>query len=181
MVATEVRIRRGTNSQHSSFTGAQGELTYVTDLKELRIHDGSTVGGLATAFQAGTVMLFHQSAAPIGWTKITAGTLNNHAMRIVTSTGWSSGSSGSTGFSSVFGSGKVSGSHVLTTDELAAHSHVQQKFSTGGGGVSGTISTNSATPVSIVVPTQNAGIGSGHTHTLSLDLNYANMILATKD
>lgn len=46
MVATEVRHRRGTNSQHNSFTGAQGEFTFSTDDKHIRAHDGVTAGGI---------------------------------------------------------------------------------------------------------------------------------------
>ena len=44
-MSTQVQIRRGTTAGHSSFTGAVAEITYDTDLKTLRAHDGSTVGG----------------------------------------------------------------------------------------------------------------------------------------
>ena len=44
-MAIQLQIRRGTTSQNESFTGAQGELTFDTDRNELRVHDGSTVGG----------------------------------------------------------------------------------------------------------------------------------------
>lgn len=37
--------RRGTTAQHASFTGLLGELTMDTDLKTLRVHDGSMPGG----------------------------------------------------------------------------------------------------------------------------------------
>ena len=46
MSTKQVQLRRGSKTEHDSFTGAVGELTYVTDNKELRIHDGSTPGGL---------------------------------------------------------------------------------------------------------------------------------------
>ena len=42
---TQVQTRRGTTSQHSSFTGAAGELTVDTDKKTVVVHDGSTAGG----------------------------------------------------------------------------------------------------------------------------------------
>jgi hypothetical protein len=48
-MSTEVRqvqLRRGTHAEHKTFTGATGEVTYVTDDKELRIHDSSTAGGI---------------------------------------------------------------------------------------------------------------------------------------
>lgn len=40
-----VQLRRGTTAQHATFTGAVGEVTYDTDLKTLRLHDGVTAGG----------------------------------------------------------------------------------------------------------------------------------------
>jgi len=46
----QVQIRSGTSSQVNTFTGAAGELTFDTDTGQLRVHDGSTVGGLKLAF-----------------------------------------------------------------------------------------------------------------------------------
>ena len=45
MTTKQVQLRRGSDDDHDSFTGAIGELTYVSDTKELRIHDGSLAGG----------------------------------------------------------------------------------------------------------------------------------------
>lgn len=45
-MAKQVQLRRGSNSDHSTFTGGIGELTYVSDDKTLRIHDGSTASGI---------------------------------------------------------------------------------------------------------------------------------------
>jgi hypothetical protein len=44
-MATVVQRRRGTAAQHTTFTGAAGEITIKTDTKELVVHDGSTPGG----------------------------------------------------------------------------------------------------------------------------------------
>jgi hypothetical protein len=44
-MSTQVQFRRGTTTQNNAFTGAVGELTVDTDLKTLRLHDGSTAGG----------------------------------------------------------------------------------------------------------------------------------------
>lgn len=44
-MATEVKRRRGGTAWNDGFTGAQGEITVDTDTNELRVHDGSTVGG----------------------------------------------------------------------------------------------------------------------------------------
>ena len=48
-MATQVQFRRGTTSEHSSFTGAVGEVTVDTTLDTLRVHDGSTAGGFRIA------------------------------------------------------------------------------------------------------------------------------------
>ena len=45
----QVKFRRGTATQHNSFTGANGEITVDTTNKTLRVHDGATVGGTRLA------------------------------------------------------------------------------------------------------------------------------------
>ena len=44
-MATQVQLRRGTSTENDAFTGAQGELTFDTTNKRVRIHDGATAGG----------------------------------------------------------------------------------------------------------------------------------------
>ena len=44
-MAKQVQFRRGTTSQHSTFTGVVGEITVDTDKNTAVIHDGSTAGG----------------------------------------------------------------------------------------------------------------------------------------
>jgi hypothetical protein len=46
---TQVQFRRGTTSQNNAFTGAAGEISVDTEVKTIRIHDGSTQGGLTLA------------------------------------------------------------------------------------------------------------------------------------
>ena len=48
-MAKKLQLRRGTTSQHSSFTGAVGEVTVDTDKKVVVVHDGSTAGGVPLA------------------------------------------------------------------------------------------------------------------------------------
>lgn len=45
-MATQLQIRRGTTTENNVFTGAAGELTMDTDTNGVRIHDGTTVGGV---------------------------------------------------------------------------------------------------------------------------------------
>jgi hypothetical protein len=44
-MAKRVQRRRGTTSEHSGFTGAEGEITVDTTIDTLVVHDGSTPGG----------------------------------------------------------------------------------------------------------------------------------------
>ena len=48
-MATQLQMRRGTASQNSSFTGAEGEVSVNTTNDSLHIHDGSTAGGFELA------------------------------------------------------------------------------------------------------------------------------------
>ena len=45
-MSIELKLRRGTTTEHSTFTGAEGEVTVDTDKNTLVVHDGATVGGI---------------------------------------------------------------------------------------------------------------------------------------
>lgn len=49
--------RRGTQSEHSSFTGLPGEITVVTDDNSLRAHDGTTAGGAVITVPGDSIVL----------------------------------------------------------------------------------------------------------------------------
>lgn len=128
-------------------------------------------------FASGTVMIFAQTSAPTGWTK--GATHNDKALRVVTGT---VGSGGATAFTSVFGAGKSTASYQLTTADIPAHTHSMGTQVTGlvgvgalsfGAGASGTGVTDANTG--------STGSNGGHSHTLSIDLQYVDVIIATKD
>jgi len=48
-MASILKLRRGSSTQNDSFTGAEGEVTFDTTNKTLRVHDGSTAGGIKIA------------------------------------------------------------------------------------------------------------------------------------
>lgn len=48
-MARQIQLRRGTAIQHTTFTGANGEVTVDTTNKTLRVHDGTTPGGTPLA------------------------------------------------------------------------------------------------------------------------------------
>ena len=64
-MAKIVKKRRGTTVEHSTFTGAIGELTVNTDLDTVVVHDGVTVGGFSLARSDGS-NLTGSSAGSIG-------------------------------------------------------------------------------------------------------------------
>jgi hypothetical protein len=52
-MATALKLRRGTTSQHSTFTGAEGEVTVDTTKDTVVVHDGATAGGFPLATEKG--------------------------------------------------------------------------------------------------------------------------------
>jgi hypothetical protein len=48
-MAVSVKLRRGTATEHNSFTGNQSEVTHDTTNNRLRLHDGATPGGIPLA------------------------------------------------------------------------------------------------------------------------------------
>lgn len=46
-----LQVRRGNTAANDKFTGLSGEISYDTDAKTLRVHDGRTLGGFALARQ----------------------------------------------------------------------------------------------------------------------------------
>lgn len=70
-----LQIRRGTTAENDNFTGLSGEITYDTDAKTIRVHDGATLGGttLARADQIPTVTPFDIDSVPDAkWSEIIA-------------------------------------------------------------------------------------------------------------
>jgi len=48
-MATELKLRKGTTAEHSTFTGAEAEVTVDTDKETVVVHDGTTAGGFPLA------------------------------------------------------------------------------------------------------------------------------------
>lgn len=51
-MAIQLQIRRGTTAENDVFTGAVGELTMDTDTNGVRVHDGTTAGGVKIPTEA---------------------------------------------------------------------------------------------------------------------------------
>lgn len=64
-MATQIQFRRGTTSEHSSFTGAVGEITVDTTKDTAVVHDGSTAGGIPLAKESDVISGVTASAAEL--------------------------------------------------------------------------------------------------------------------
>lgn len=145
-------------------------------------------------FESGTRMLFAQAAAPFGWTQVT--TYNDYALRLVNSTG--GGTGGSVDFTTAFGVVTAS-STTLSTSQIPSHNHPVASLDTSVGSTAYNIdwvrewsdSDNVATTSELNYRTtgtiygytliQAAGGGGSHTHDVTLNVNYLDVIICEKD
>lgn len=168
-----------------SFSNMVGACTATTS--ELNTMDGITAtttelnqlaGTTNAVFPSGTIMLFRQTTPPAGWTKDV--TQNNKALRVVSGT---VGTGGTKAFTTTFGSGKTTDSHTLTESQIPSHTHGLHRDADNFG--YGTGSQDVPTTVNQAVSagtTSATGGDGGHTHNLSnFDLQYVDVIIASKD
>ena len=217
--ANDVAASGATNGQFLQYNGSNwvGGTVSTPTLSSLSIanHDQVTVtaGGAVTAtsyagdgsaltgveaFASGTKMLFGQTAAPTGWTKIT--TDDDAALRIVSGTVGSGGSSGlSTALATPTVTGTIAGStgaHTLTTSQMPSHQHALSStnfLNNGGNGSTGAQPNRQNNTINITSEargTRPNGGGGSHSHSLSatfsggtaaINVKYVDVIMASKD
>lgn len=73
-MSTAVQLRRGTTAQHSTFTGAVGEITVDTTKDTAVVHDGSTVGGFPLVKEASVGITVTQQTSNTGSVVVPVGT-----------------------------------------------------------------------------------------------------------
>lgn len=153
-----------------------------SDLSADLLSEWRTAGHLFAAGAA--TIVFQQTAAPAGWTKVT--THNNKALRIVSGT---AASGGTVDFTTAFAAARATtvtvSATTLTESQIPAHDHVVSIDpmylaggttgpAIGGGGAASGVNYTSA----------SAGGGTSHTHaasgTVNLDVRYVDVILAVK-
>lgn len=124
-MAIQLQVRRGTANQHTTFTGASGELTLDTTNNSLHVHDGSTPGGHESA-KANLTNVILGSSLALGSGSFSgfALTLTNNALvgGILTVNGNTTvgGTLGVTGNTTLNGSLTVNGNVILngTTETI---------------------------------------------------------------
>ena len=157
----------------------------------------ATTAGSISSIPAGTKMLFAQSSAPAGWTKLTSN--DDAALRVVSG---GAGSGGTVGFTTAFSATSISGttgSTSLSEAQMPIHRHFVSTSVVNGGAPSSVNSLvrqrttagdsdyylegTSAEPS--VLRSSATGSGAGHDHTFSGSLNlavkYVDVIIAQKD
>lgn len=183
--------------------GGTGATTAATALTNLGAYAATNPNGyITTPFPVGTVMLFAQTAAPTGWTKLT--THDNKALRVVSGTASSGGTvafttafSSSRATSTVSISASIDGT-TLTTAQMPSHRHsIREEFGVAGNGAyspndtySQIAGNNAGTKEWVADPisfeggsgSHNHGFSqSGHFHATDLAVQYVDVIIATKD
>ena len=142
----------------------------------ITFNDATTQSTAATtAFAASTAMLFKQTSAPTGWTKLVA--LNDYALRVVTGT---VSTGGSVGFTTAFASGLSAGSTTLSAAQMPSHTHTVGKQY--GGGCNPGLGPGTGCGSVFGTNTGSAGSSTSHNHSLpSFAVQYIDVIIATKD
>lgn len=152
------------------------------------------INAFTYAIPSGSISVFQQTAAPVGWTKLT--THNDKALRLVSG---SASSGGTTAFSTVFADKSVTfaantlvaAATTLSLTQIPAHTHsvggaTQRKCFTTGFYLQGVVQAGSSG--SIV--SQSIGGGSSHQHSTSgtpaspallLSVQYVDLILVQKN
>lgn len=136
-------------------------------------------------FPTGTRLVFQQTTAPTGWTKVVSSSHNNAALRFTTG---SAGVGGSVDFSTIFAASgaRSTNSHTLTSAQIPPVSVTY----TGPAALDGTSGGPAQTPMFDQAETSASGVawgttaggGQGHSHTLpTFDVKYVDCIVAEKN
>ena len=162
--------------------------------------DAVTAAKIADAerFASGTSMVFHQSAAPTGWTKNTGH--NDKALRVTSGT---VGTGGTVAFETAFASQTPSGSvstsvsgtvanHTLTISQIPSHTHTYGENQRVQVGLDNGVAYDAQNAGSFT--TGATGGGQGHNHgwsgsasssfsgsAINLDVQFVDIIICQKD
>ena len=144
----------------------------------------TTFNGAWSGMPSGTAVIFQQTAAPTGWTKVT--TYNDYALRVVSG---SAGTGGTVAFTTAFASQAVSGTvgnTTITTTTMASHSHTYSGGPFGTPFPSGGLDSGGGGAAFAGFTINNTGGDGAHNHSFSgtainLAVQYVDTIIATKN
>jgi len=192
------------NGQAVDATPVMADFNFIVN----QVNANANPIGTLTA-PSGTRTLFHQAAAPLGWTQDV--TLTDHTIQIIGSAG--GGTGGAAGYSSMFQAQWTSDGHSLNANELGSHthgindpghthvdsghSHLQAGgtlYGVGGantqGGASFAVNLAGGTPTGASaaviqasltgISTQATGNSAAHFHTKTFNAKYVTMIMCAK-
>ena len=83
-MAKQLQLRKGTATEHDTFTGANGEVTVDTTNKTLRVHDGTTAGGTRLATLTGGLVTAAQ--LPAATTSVQGAVILNNTLTSTSTT-----------------------------------------------------------------------------------------------
>ena len=148
--------------------------------------DGTCSWQAVAGFPSGTKMLFHQTSAPTGWTKVTttgtgSASINDVGLRIVTGT-ITDGVGGSVAFDTAFASQTID-TTTLSVSQIPSHDHRLEMHNNHGSTASlgGAYSSNTDSPINKSFITHTGGGGSHGHGSINLDVKYIDLIVASKD
>lgn len=172
------------NSNNTALTGVPSAPTASAGTSTTQL--ATTAFAQGAGFAAGTVMVFHQAAAPTGWTKVT--THNDKALRVVSGNG--GGSGGTTAFSTAFNHTHADNfsvsNHTLSIAQIPSHTHYSGWRTGSGDGSAGQYATLHEGSSS--VNTGSAGSSQPHNHGLAgsntannIRPHYVDVIICSKN
>jgi hypothetical protein len=158
-MSKQVKLRRGTTSEHATFTGAAGEVTVDTTKDVAVVHDGATAGGVPMA----------REDRPRGWVKtevfttVGASTWTQTGktdLKRIRVTAYGGGAGGAGGAGNVGGAGGAGGIGIVTLEASAVTTNVT--VTVGGGGAAGAGGGTTSFGTYIVSTGGSTGTSSGN-------------------
>ena len=129
-MSKQVRFRRGTTAQHSTFTGAEAEITVDTTKSQVVVHDGATAGGVPLLREdrpRGYTKMEFITSTPYTWTQ--TGKTDLKRIRV---TAYGGGAGGAGGAGNVGGAGGAGGIGIVTLEASAVTTNVTVTVGAGG-------------------------------------------------
>jgi len=152
----------GATGFSTPITATEAELNYSVGVTSSIQPQLDSLSALSIDYiPAGTIMLFYQAAAPVGWTQIAND--DNSLLRMVSGAGAGVGGSDSP-ISWTSTHVHATTGHALTISEIPAHTHTIKEGTTAPGGSGLTSGDDYTSSVAFSQTSGSAGGGGTHSH-----------------